>query len=45
MINATGVWTDETQALVAERGQFHVRASKGIHLVVPQDRIHSDDRR
>ena len=42
MINATGVWTDETQALVAARGQFHVRASKGMHLVVPKDRIHSD---
>ena len=41
MINATGVWTDETQAMVAERGQFKVRASKGIHLVVPKDRIQS----
>ena len=42
MVNATGVWTDDTQALVGERGQFHVRASKGIHLVVPRDRIRSD---
>jgi glycerol-3-phosphate dehydrogenase len=41
VVNATGVWTDETQAMVGERGQFHVRASKGIHLVVPKDRIHS----
>ncbi|MDQ2796316.1 MAG: glycerol-3-phosphate dehydrogenase/oxidase, partial [Actinomycetota bacterium] len=41
VVNATGVWTDETQAMVGERGQFHVRASKGIHLVVPGDRIHS----
>src|SRR4029450_10235476 len=41
VINATGVWTDDTQALIGERGQFHVRASKGIHLVVPRDRIHS----
>ncbi|MHA6760535.1 glycerol-3-phosphate dehydrogenase/oxidase [Streptacidiphilus sp. PAMC 29251] len=41
VVNATGVWTDETQALVGSRGQFHVRASKGIHLVVPRDRIHS----
>jgi glycerol-3-phosphate dehydrogenase len=39
VINATGVWTDETQAMVGERGQFKVRASKGIHLVVPRDRI------
>jgi glycerol-3-phosphate dehydrogenase len=42
VINATGVWTDDTQALVGERGQFHVRASKGIHLVVPRDRIRSN---
>ncbi|WP_411284468.1 glycerol-3-phosphate dehydrogenase/oxidase [Lapillicoccus sp.] len=41
VVNATGVWTDETQAMIGERGQFHVRASKGIHLVVPRDRIHS----
>ncbi len=41
LVNATGVWTDETQAMVGERGQFHVRASKGVHLLVPRDRIHS----
>lgn len=41
VVNATGVWTDDTQAMIGERGQFHVRASKGIHLVVPKDRIHS----
>ncbi|MDH6225474.1 glycerol-3-phosphate dehydrogenase [Streptomyces sp. MJP52] len=35
------MWTDDTQAMVGERGQFHVKASKGIHLVVPKDRIHS----
>jgi len=41
VVNATGVWTDETQALVGERGKFHVTASKGVHLVVPKDRIQS----
>ncbi|MGH3498785.1 MAG: glycerol-3-phosphate dehydrogenase/oxidase [Nocardioidaceae bacterium] len=41
IVNATGVWTDETQSLAGQRGQFHVRASKGIHLVVPRDRIRS----
>jgi glycerol-3-phosphate dehydrogenase len=41
VINATGVWTDDTQSLVGSRGQIHVRASKGIHLVVPRDRIPS----
>ncbi len=42
IVNATGVWTDETQELGGQRGQFHVRASKGVHLVVPKDRIRSD---
>ena len=42
VVNATGVWTDETQGLAGERGQFHVRASKGVHLVVPKDRIRSE---
>ncbi|NJC23084.1 glycerol-3-phosphate dehydrogenase [Arthrobacter pigmenti] len=41
IVNATGVWTDETQAMVTERGQLKVRASKGIHLVVPRDRFQS----
>ncbi|MFE7746740.1 glycerol-3-phosphate dehydrogenase/oxidase [Nocardia sp. NPDC057455] len=42
VINATGVWTDEVQALSHQRGRFHVRASKGVHIVVPRDRIVSD---
>ncbi|HEX3258722.1 MAG TPA: glycerol-3-phosphate dehydrogenase/oxidase [Pseudonocardia sp.] len=42
VVNATGVWTDDTQSFAGERGQFHVRASKGIHLVVPRDRIRGD---
>jgi len=42
VINATGVWTDDTQGLADTRGQFHVRASKGIHLVVPRDRLRSN---
>lgn len=42
VINATGVWTDETQSMARERGQFKVRASKGIHLVVPRDRIRGE---
>lgn len=42
VVNATGVWTDEIQALSHQRGRFHVRASKGVHIVVPRDRIASD---
>ncbi len=41
VVNATGVWTDSVQQH-AGRGRIHVRASKGIHLVVPRDRIHGD---
>ena len=42
VINATGVWTDEIQALSKQRGRFRVRASKGVHIVVPRDRIVSE---
>ena len=41
VVNATGVWTDDIQAMVGGRGMINVRASKGVHLVVPRDRIHS----
>ena len=41
VINAAGVWTDEIQDL-AGTGQLRVQASKGIHLVVPRDRIRSE---
>ncbi|KJR06201.1 glycerol-3-phosphate dehydrogenase/oxidase [Gordonia sihwensis] len=42
VINAAGVWTDEVQALSKQRGHFKVRASKGVHIVVPRDRIVSE---
>ncbi|MGN7190733.1 glycerol-3-phosphate dehydrogenase/oxidase [Curtobacterium sp. MCBA15_004] len=42
VVNATGVWTDDTQAMIGTRGQFKVRASKGVHLVVPRDRFQSN---
>lgn len=42
VVNAAGVWTDEIQELVGGRGALNVQASKGIHLVVPRDRIRSD---
>jgi glycerol-3-phosphate dehydrogenase len=41
VVNATGVWTDDIQEMVGGRGTINVRASKGIHLVVPRDRIQS----
>jgi glycerol-3-phosphate dehydrogenase len=42
VVNAAGVWTDEIQQMVGGRGALHVQASKGVHLVVPRDRIRSE---
>lgn len=42
VINATGVWTDEMQNLSGAKAKFHVHQSKGIHIVLPKDRIKSD---
>jgi glycerol-3-phosphate dehydrogenase len=42
VINAAGVWTDQVQELVGGDAQLDVEASKGIHLVVPRDRIRSE---
>jgi len=41
VVNATGVWTSDVQAMVGERATFSVKASKGVHLVVPRDRFRS----
>ena len=42
VVNCTGVWTDDIQTMAGGRGRFHVRASKGVHIVVPRDRINSE---
>ena len=42
VINATGVWTEKTEALAEGEGGLRVLASKGIHIVVPRDRIRGD---
>ncbi|MBN9605940.1 MAG: glycerol-3-phosphate dehydrogenase/oxidase [Actinomycetales bacterium] len=39
VVNATGVWTDETQEMVGNKHGLRVRASKGVHLLVPRDRF------
>ena len=38
VVNATGVWSDDIEAYAGESNS-RVRASKGIHLVVPRHRI------
>ncbi|WP_405002548.1 glycerol-3-phosphate dehydrogenase/oxidase [Georgenia satyanarayanai] len=42
VINATGVWTEETESLSGTDGGLHVLASKGIHIVVPRERVRGD---
>jgi glycerol-3-phosphate dehydrogenase len=42
VIAATGVWTDDVHELAKVRGNVNVRAAKGVHLVVPRDRINLD---
>ncbi|MDQ0424837.1 glycerol-3-phosphate dehydrogenase/oxidase [Cellulomonas iranensis] len=39
VINATGVWTEQTESLAGSEGGLRVLASKGIHIVVPRQRI------
>ncbi|MBD2761486.1 glycerol-3-phosphate dehydrogenase/oxidase [Kocuria sp. cx-116] len=39
VIAATGVWTEQTQDLADTDGGLKVMASKGIHIVVPRERI------
>ena len=41
IINATGVWTEESESLANPDAGLEVLASKGIHIVVPRDRIHA----
>jgi glycerol-3-phosphate dehydrogenase len=42
VLNCTGVWTDDIQELSGGRGRFQVRASKGVHIVVPRGKITGD---
>jgi glycerol-3-phosphate dehydrogenase len=42
VINATGVWTDDVNKMLGGHTNFEVRPSKGIHIVVPRERIRLD---
>ncbi len=39
IIMATGVWTETTESMAKTRAGLKVLASKGIHIVVPRERI------
>ncbi|WP_345215433.1 glycerol-3-phosphate dehydrogenase/oxidase [Georgenia halophila] len=42
VINATGVWTEQTEALGGAQDGLEVLASKGVHIVVPKDRVRGE---
>lgn len=41
VIAATGVWTGDVPVMGAHANTLRVRASKGVHLVVPRERLRS----
>ena len=41
VVNAAGVWLDDIQDMAGPAG-LQVRAAKGVHIVVPRDRIDGD---
>ncbi|WP_069159604.1 glycerol-3-phosphate dehydrogenase [Nocardia altamirensis] len=42
VISATGVWTDEMNRMTGVDFPFHVRMSKGVHILVPRERLDLD---
>jgi glycerol-3-phosphate dehydrogenase len=42
VIAATGVWSDDVSEMLGSRPGLRVRASKGVHLVVPRSAISGD---
>ena len=41
-VNAAGVWSDDVSRLSDAKAQKRLRPSKGIHVVVPSERIQND---
>jgi glycerol-3-phosphate dehydrogenase len=41
VVNATGIWTDQVLALDELREHRMIRPTKGIHLMIPRARLHS----
>ncbi len=41
IVNATGVWTSDLERSAGVKNPLNVRASKGIHVLVPRDRVRS----
>jgi glycerol-3-phosphate dehydrogenase len=41
VVNATGVWTDSVNRMTGRPASFSVQASKGVHIMVPREKIDS----
>ena len=41
VVSATGVWSEDTEDLAGQGRAVRVRPSKGVHLVLPADRVDS----
>lgn len=41
VVGCTGVWSDALHEMAGVASPFHVRASKGVHILVPRQRIDS----
>ena len=42
VVNATGIWSGELEKMAGVAKPVEVRASKGVHLLVPRERISSE---
>ncbi|MFE1592928.1 glycerol-3-phosphate dehydrogenase/oxidase [Nocardia sp. NPDC058705] len=42
VISATGVWTDDMIEMTGVEFPFHVQMSKGVHIMVPRERLNMD---
>jgi acyl-CoA dehydrogenase len=38
-VNAAGVWSEEVARMIGESASIRIRPSKGIHILVPQEKI------
>ena len=42
VVNATGVWTDQLMAMAEGTAQDTIRPAKGVHVMIPADRLPCD---
>ncbi|HEX4444604.1 MAG TPA: glycerol-3-phosphate dehydrogenase/oxidase [Galbitalea sp.] len=42
IVNATGVWTEDSQAMLGAPGALSVTMAKGVHIVVPREKFRAE---